>query len=234
MSSPSDLGPSPVLDPAVVVLAGVIVGSAVAVVSVPTLVPDLTVTLLGDQPKAFWYLSRSSGVVAYLALWLSAVLGLSLTNRFARLWAGGPAVADIHQFSSLLALALVLFHVVVLLGDQFTQYRIDQLLLPFTATQHEPFWVGLGQVSLYLALPVTFTFYARSLIGVRAWRAIHYLSFAVFGLAVAHGLGAGTDSVTAPLLGMYITTVCAIVFLTCYRVLTAPGRRVGARARAWR
>ena len=96
-----------------------------------------------------------------------------LTSRFARLWGGGPTVADLHQFSSLLALALALFHVVILLGDSYTRYRLDQLLIPFTATQHEPFWVGLGQLAFYLALIVTFSFYVRRTIGVRAWRLLH-------------------------------------------------------------
>jgi predicted ferric reductase len=231
-ADPEDPEPDLHLDPAVVVLAGTVVGAAAAVVILPTLLPDLAASLLGDQPKVFWYLSRSSGVVAYLALWLSVVLGLTLTNRFARLWAGGPAVADVHQFAGLLALALVLFHVVILLGDRYTSYRIDQLLVPFTATPHEPFWVGLGQIALYLAVPVTFSFYLRWMIGARAWRLIHYLSFAVFVLAVAHGLGAGTDSGSALMLGMYLVTGCSIVFLTSYRVLTAPSRRVGVRATA--
>jgi predicted ferric reductase len=229
-----DEAPAPTLDPSLVMLAGTIAGSAVAVVILPSVLPDLAATLLGDQPKAFWYLSRSSGVVAYLALWLSAVLGLTLTNRFARLWAGGPAVADVHQFASLLALALVLFHVIVLLGDRYIGYRIDQVLVPFASTPYEPFWVGLGQVALYLAVPVTFSFYVRSVIGVRAWRLLHYLSFALFALTVAHGLGAGTDSSATPMLGMYLVTCSSIVFLTSYRVLTAAGRRAGLGARVSR
>ena len=144
------LEPVITLDSVLLLLGGTGLGAVLAAFVLPMLLPDLAVSLLGDQPKAFWYLSRASGVVAYLLLWLSCVLGLSLTNRFARLWAGGPAVADLHQFSSLLGLALLVFHVVILLGDRFASYRVDQLLLPFTAVQHEPIWVGLGQVSAYV------------------------------------------------------------------------------------
>ena len=220
----------PALGPetAVTWLAGTVVGAVVAIVVVPTLLPDLAASLLGDQPKAFWYLSRSAGIVAYLALWLSMTLGLSLTNRFARLWAGGPAVADVHLFASLLALSLVAFHVSVLLGDAYTGYRIDQLLIPFASTPYEPFWVGLGQLALYLALPVTFSFYLRRQIGLRAWRLLHYGSFAVFLLATAHGLAAGTDSDTPLMRGLYLFTGGSVVFLTCYRVLMAIGRRLAA------
>jgi predicted ferric reductase len=225
-----DLESGLTLDSALLLLAGAAVGAVLAAVLLPAILPDLAASLLGEQPKAYWYLSRSSGVVAYLMLWLSAVLGLSLTTRFARLWAGGPTVADLHQFASLLALALTLFHIAILLGDGYAGYRLAQLLVPFAASQHEPFWVGLGQVGFYLALPVTFSFSARRRIGTRAWRLIHYASFAVFGLTVAHGLGAGTDGRSPAMLTMYIMTGSSIVFLTTYRVLTAASRRAGARA----
>ena len=222
-------GPGVTLDAALLLLAGTAAGAILAAVLLPSILPDLAGSLLGDQPKAYWYLSRSTGVVAYLMLWLSAVLGLSLTTRVARLWAGGPTVADLHQFASLLALALTVFHVLILMGDAYASYRLAQLLVPFTASQHEPFWVGLGQVAFYLALPVTFSFYARRSIGTRAWRLIHCASFAVFGLTVAHGLGAGTDGRSPTMLAVYIVTSSSIVFLTTHRVLTAASRRATPR-----
>jgi len=162
------------------------------------------------------------------------VLGLALSTRSARLWGGGPAVADVHQYASLLSLALVLFHVIILLGDRYAEYRLDQLLIPFTASQHETIWVGLGQVAFYLSLPVIFSFYVRRRIGTRAWRLIHYGSFALYILTVAHGVGAGSDSHAPAIVSMYLTTGSAVLFLTCYRILNVIGRRGGVRARAAR
>jgi predicted ferric reductase len=211
------------VDTVLMLLVGTALGAAIAAVAVPSLLPDLTASLLGDQPKAFWYLSRSAGVVAYLLLWFSAVLGLSMTNRLARIWPGGPAAADIHQFVSLLALALVTFHVTILLGDRYANYRVQELLIPFTATEVAPFWVGLGQLGLYLALPVTFSFYVRRTIGVHTWRLIHYASFAVLLLVMAHALGAGTDATTAPMLALFLVTTSTLVFLTSYRILIRIG-----------
>ena len=37
----------------------------------------------GVEPKAYWYLSRSSAIVAYILLWISMVLGLAITNKLA-------------------------------------------------------------------------------------------------------------------------------------------------------
>ena len=220
-----DLAPAVTLDLAILLLVGTALGAAVAAVAVPRLLPDLTASLLGDQPKVYWYVSRSSGVVAYVALWLSAVLGLTITNHLARLWPGGPTALDLHQFSALLALSLVAIHVIVLLGDRFTNYRVLDLVVPFMAVEHEPFWVGLGQIATYIALPVTFSFYVRRQIGTRTWRLLHFGSFAVLVLVIAHGLGAGTDSRGPALLGLYLTTSGALVFLTTYRVLMTMARR---------
>lgn len=219
------LEPAIGLDVVFIFLAGTVIGALVAVFVLPTLLPDLAQSLLGEQPKAYWYLSRSSGVVAYLLIWLSCVLGLTLTNRFARLWAGGPAVADVHQLASLIGLMLLVFHVTILLGDRYASYRIDQLLIPFTAAQHAPFWVGLGQVAAYLVVPVTLSFYVRRTIGHRTWRLLHYASFGVFWLSVAHGLGAGTDSSAPLMLAMYLVTSSSLVFLTAYRIVMAAGGR---------
>jgi predicted ferric reductase len=204
-------------DTLLILLAGTAIGAALAGFVLPSFVLDMASSLRGDEPKAYWYLSRASGVVAYVLLWLASVLGLTLTNRFARLWAGGPAIASVHQFVSLLGLALVAFHVSILLGDRYVNYRLDQLLVPF-ASSYEPVWVGLGQLAGYVVLPVTFSFYVRRLIGVRCWRLIHYASFAVFFLSVAHGLGAGTDSSTPLMAAVYMATCSVTVFLTVYRV----------------
>ncbi|MCC7369237.1 MAG: ferric reductase-like transmembrane domain-containing protein [Chloroflexi bacterium] len=224
------LEPAVTLDAVLLLLGGAALGGILAAFILPALLPDLAASLLGEQPKAYWYLSRASGVVAYLLLWLSCVLGLSLTNRFARLWAGGPAVADLHQFASLLGLTLLVFHIVILLGDRYASYRVDQLLVPFTAVQHEPAWVGLGQVAAYILFPLTFSFYVRRQIGLRTWRLLHFSSFAVYWLSVAHGIGAGTDTGTGVMLALYIVTASSIVFLTCYRVLVAVGGRRAQRA----
>jgi hypothetical protein len=61
------------------------------------------------------------------------VLGLSITNRLARLWPGGPAAADLHEHASLLGLAFGLLHALVLLGDAYIGYTLPQLLIPFAS-----------------------------------------------------------------------------------------------------
>lgn len=174
-----------------------------------------------------WYLSRASAFAAYVLLWWSMVLGLALTNKLARVWPGGPTVNDLHEHASLLGLVFGLLHALVLLGDTYIGYTLPQILIPFAGT-YAPLWVGLGQIGLYLMVLVTVTFYMRRWIG-RAWRSLHYLSFAVFVLALLHGLFSGTDSSAAWALWMYAGTGMSVLGMTIYRVVVA--RRGSAPAR---
>ena len=193
----------------------------------------LGTALLGSQ--APWYLSRASAFVAYVLLWWSMILGLSITNRLARAWPGGPAAADLHEHASLLGLGFALLHALVLLADNYIGYTLPQILIPFASASYLPLWVGLGQIGLYVMALVTVSFYVRRWIGARTWRALHYLSFAVFVLAALHGLFAGTDSSTIWAFWMYLGTGASVVAMTIYRIFAKPRQpasapRVAARA----
>jgi len=200
-------------------LLAVTAGAFAAAFALPLWLPGLSASLLGSQPKAYWYLSRASGLVAYGLLWLSMVLGLIITNKLARVWPGGPTAFDLHQHTSLLCLAFGLFHGLILMGDRYTNYTLAQLLVPFASANYRPVWVGLGQVGFYLLVIVSLSFYVRRTIGHRLWRLIHFLSFAVFLLALVHGLTSGTDSASPWVSGLYWASGASLLFLTIYRLL---------------
>ena len=202
---------------ALLLLFGVAVGTIVTVLALQTWWPGLYQSLLGSQPKAYWDLARTSGIVAYLLIWLSVAFGLIITDRFARHWPGGPVAFDLHQFASLVGLAFAVFHGLILLGDHYIGYTLLQILIPF-ATSAQPFWVGLGQLALYALIPITFSFYYRRQIGVGLWRAIHYGSFITFALITVHGLLSGSDTTNPVVLGMYALTSLSVLFLTLYRI----------------
>ena len=213
-------------------LFAAIAGAFIGVVLLPLVVPGLSGSLTGPAPKAYWYLSRASGLVAYVLVWLSVALGLLITNRLARIWPGGPLAADVHQFASLLGLTFAVFHALILLGDHYINFTLAQLLVPFASSNYQPLWVGLGQLGFYLTLPLTFSFYIRKQIGYRAWRLIHYGSFTVFMLVFLHGAGSGTDSSNFFISAMYYLTGGTVLFLTIYRILEALGSKSNAPRRA--
>ncbi len=206
---------------ALLLLLGAAVGALAAAVAMPALLPGLSASLIGQQPKAYWYLSRASGFAAYGLLWLSMASGLVLTNKMARIWPGGPTAFDLHQYTSLLGLAFALFHGLILMGDHFINYTLAQLIIPFASINYRPLAVGVGQTGFYLLGVVTLSFYVRRHLSHRAWRVLHGLSFVAFLFALVHGLASGTDSASPWVVGLYWATGGSVLFLTIYRLLVA-------------
>jgi predicted ferric reductase len=220
---PDLMEPTIPLGTALMILFGVAISTVLALLTLELWLPDLSLSLFGPQPKAYWDLARSSGIVAYLLMWLSVAFGLIITNKMARVWPGGPTALDLHQFTSLLGLALAVFHMIVLLGDQFIKYTPLQLLIPFGSVNYQQFWVGLGQLAFYALIPITFSFYVRRQIGSGLWRAIHYGSFLAFSMITAHALLAGSDTSNWAMLGIYAMTGASVLVLTSYRMLGLAG-----------
>ena len=194
-------------------------GAVLATVVLPAMLPGAVTSLLGPEPKAYWYLSRSSGFVAFVLLWLSMVFGLTITNKLARVWPGGPTAFDLHQHVSLLALGFALFHGLILMGDSYIRYTLAQVLIPFAGAAYRPLWVGIGQLGFYAMALVGLTFYVRKSIGHRSWRAIHTLSFLMFVMALTHGVAAGTDSGTWWANAVYWVSGGSVLYLTVHRLL---------------
>ncbi len=214
-----DLPPAMALQTLLLMLLSIAAGTLLAAFVLPTWLPGLSDSLLGPAPKVYWYLSRASGIVSLVLLWLSMAIGVIITNKLARIWPGGPTAFDLHQHASLLGLGFALFHGLVLIGDQYAKFSLTQLIVPFGTTTYRPLWVGIGQLGFYLMAVVGLTFYIRKIIGSKVWRSIHYLSFAVFVMGLFHGLQAGTDSANPLIRELYWFLAGSLVFLTIYRIL---------------
>jgi len=200
----------------------VVMGAIMALVVLPGWLPGLAGSLTGEAPKAYWYLSRGSALMAFAFLWLSMGLGLIISNKLARLWPGGPAAFDIHQYTSLIGLAFALFHALILMGDAYIAYTLRQVIVPFASENYKPAWVGLGQIGFYGWAAVVLSFYVRGRMGTRTWRLIHFSSFVIFALAMIHGLFSGTDSADPWVVRMYWYAEASLLFLLLYRIISNP------------
>ena len=204
-------------------------GALAAILILPAWLPGVEASMAGSAPQAFWFLSRSSALVAYLLLWLSMCLGLMITNKLARLWPGGPVAFDLHQHTSLLGVAFALFHGLILLGDRYLNPNLWQVVFPFGMSGYHPFWIGLGQISFYLMVGVAFSFYLRKQITSRVWRSVHFLSFISFVFALLHGIAGGTDSAAIWVQAFYWSTGGIFLFLLIYRLLATAYKSLPSR-----
>ncbi len=200
-------------------LVAMTVGLLVAVLILPSWLPNMSFSLGGDAPKAYWYLSRATAFVSLSLLWLSMALGLGITNKMARLWPGAPAAFALHEYVSLLGLAFAVFHAIIILGDHYINFTFLQLLIPFSTVDYRPFWVGIGQLGFYTWAILALSFYIRPVIGQKSWRFLHYGSFLMYLMGIFHGLFSGTDTSAGWAQNYYWISAGSLIFLLMYRIL---------------
>ena len=162
-----------------------------------------------------WYIARSSGIVAYLLLSSSAVLGALMAGRTKFVWPRF-AVEEVHRFLALLAGVFIVVHAGALLLDTVVPISLKQELVPFSSP-YRPFAVALGVLAAELMAAVGITNLFRSRLPHKVWRRAHYLTLAVWVLATGHGFLAGTDRVDPWFAAIAAATVSSVVMVLLTR-----------------
>ncbi len=146
-------------------------------------------TAAGSQ--GLWLVSRASGVVLLILFSAVMVLGVSTrTGATSRRWPRF-AVAELHRTLSLFAMALLGLHVATALLDPYVSIGWVSSLLPF-ASHYETVAIGAGTLAVDIGGAVLITSLLRNRLGLRAWRAVHYLAFLAWPVAFVHGITAAT------------------------------------------
>ncbi|HLG68663.1 MAG TPA: ferric reductase-like transmembrane domain-containing protein [Acidimicrobiales bacterium] len=180
-----------------------------------------TFATVGHGSTAVWYLTRSSGIVAFVLLTAATVLGVVASvgwtsERWPRF-----ASQTLHRNLSLFCLVLVGLHVVTTVGDGYVPIRLVDAVVPF-AQSYRPVWVGLGTLAFDLLVAVALTSALRRRIGYRSWRAVHWLAYLSWPIAAFHELGSGTDVHLAPIEALNVVCIAAVVGAGLWRLAGAP------------
>ena len=142
---------------------------------------------------SLWYATRASGIMALILLTLTMVLGLTTTTRArARNWPGF-AQQEMHRRISMIAVVFLAIHVVTSVLDTYVNIGWIAIVIPFTSA-YGRFWVGVGAVALDLMIAVFVTSLLRARMRPATWRAVHWLAYLSWPIALAHTFGMGTDS----------------------------------------
>jgi DMSO/TMAO reductase YedYZ heme-binding membrane subunit len=174
------------------------------------------------RDPTFWILARASGLLAYVLLTSSLLAGIVLKARpFTSL---KPALtADVHRFVALLGLAAIAAHGTALVLDQTVRISPAALIVP-GLVPYRPLWSALGVLAFELMTLVYVSFSLRRHIGVKAWRRLHWFTYAVFGLATVHGLATGTDTIRPWALALYTAAIGGVLAAATWRALANPTR----------
>jgi hypothetical protein len=151
------------------------------------------VIVAASNPTTLWYLTRATGVVALLLLTAAVAFGVLSSIR----WRSGRLprflVGGIHRNVTLIAIAFVLVHVVTTVADGYAPVGLRDAVIPFVSP-YRPLWLGLGAVAFDLLLALVITSFLRMRLGFRMWRAVHWLAYASWPVALLHSLGTGSDA----------------------------------------
>ena len=179
--------------------------------------------------QIWWYVARSSGIIALVILTASVVWGLLYSTRILN---GRPTpkwLLDLHRFLGGLAVTFTVVHLAGLVADSYAHFGMSELFVPL-ASEWKPGPVAWGVVGLYLLVAIEGTSLLMKRLPRKLWRFIHFGSYALFWMAIVHGATAGTDAGNPLYLGATIVVVLFVVFLTGYRVMTS--RRVRQATKA--
>jgi sulfoxide reductase heme-binding subunit YedZ len=191
----------------------------------------MSMTLASAGPSAYWYLTRSSGAVALILLTLALVLGVVDVRRWSTEKWPRFVVDSLHRNVSLLALAFLGLHILTAVLDSYAPISLINAAVPFTGS-YRPFWLGLGALSFDLMLAVIATSMVRRQIGHSTWRAVHWLSYASWPIALLHGLGTGSDVKSSWMLALSVGCLLAVLAAVSVRIAAGWPDRIAQRGAA--
>lgn len=182
--------------------------------------------------QVWWFVARSSGIVAWALLTTAVCWGLLLSTRVTRERVAArrlsPAwLLDLHRHLGGLAVLFTAVHLVGLVADDYVTFGWVEVLIPM-ASEWRPGAVAVGVVAMYLLVAIEATSLAARHLPRRVWRWIHRSSFVLYGLATYHGVAAGTDAGHGLFQLAAWGSVVAVVVLTGRWLLAA--RRATGRA----
>lgn len=179
--------------------------------------------------QILWFATRGAGIVSMLLFTTVVVLGVITTMRWqSDRWPRFLTV-ELHRTISLLSVVFLVVHILTAILDPFTNLGLAAALVPF-ASSYRPLWVGLGVVSVYLGVAVLVTSLLRERVGLRVWRAVHWLAYASWPLAIIHSIESGSDATAPWMLAVDALCIVPVAVAVGWRLLAARGSNRSALA----
>lgn len=174
-----------------------------------------------------WYTARGAGAVSLILLSAVVVLGVLSFLRVQR--TGWPRflTTGLHRNLALMTVVFLALHIVTAVVDPFTHLGWLTAVVPFSS-YYRTVWLGLGTIAFELLVAIVVTSLVRGLIGQGAWRAVHWLAYASWPVAVIHGFGTGTDALSGWFMVLSIACVGSVALAVVYRLVQGSGDPLGS------
>lgn len=180
--------------------------------------------------EALWAFGRVSGIVTLLLFTASVVLGI--ITRSGRPLPGLPrfSISLLHRNIALTACSFLVLHVGSLMLDSYAKLNVIDAVVPFLG-HFKPFWQGLGTVAVDLLIAIVVTSLFRKRFGARTFRTIHWFTYVMWPIALAHSIGNGTNGLSGWFLliaaGSIVIVIAALFWRTSTRFEESAAARQG-------
>ena len=160
--------------------------------------------------SVLWYTSQATGIVSLVLYTVVMLLGITVAGQGRVPGLPRFSVVALHRSISLLSIVFLAAHIGTALLDSYVNISLVSTVVPF-ASSYEALWIGLGAVAVDLMIALVITSLLRDRISARFWRAVHWLAYAFWPIAIAHtvGLGAGSGSLISGW-GLWLTVGCVL------------------------
>lgn len=172
----------------------------------------------------WWYLSRSSGIVATVLIVAALVWGFFFSARATGTRRGPKWWLDLHNYLGGLAFAFVIVHIVAVYQDQLSGIGLLQVFVPMTA----PGWawgITWGVLATYVFALVVFTSWPRKRGSRRVWLTIHFMSVPAAVVAGVHAWMVGSSRGQLWFSVLLVALVGFAVYPAVLRLLVAVAKR---------
>ena len=167
--------------------------------------------------QVLWFAARGAGAVSLMMLTASACFGLVTVTRFAHPEWPRFFNYEMHRRISLLSIVFLAVHILSAVLDPFAHLGLVAAIVPLAST-YRPAEVAIGVVAFYLFVALIVTSLLRKHIGQRMWRLVHLSSYAMWPLALLHGITAGTDGITPWMLAIDVACAAAVIAALAWRI----------------
>ena len=170
------------------------------------------------NPQFWWYLARASGIVAWVLLTTSTLLGILLSTRLLKPFDRPAWLLDLHRWLSTLTIFGVVLHLAALVADSYVHFGVADLLVPL-ASSWRPLAVAWGIVAMYLLVVVQVSSLLMKKLPKKLWHGIHLASYAIFVGVSIHSLMAGTDKGVPLFQALAVALVTLMIAFTAVRLV---------------
>ena len=191
------------------------------------------------NPQTWWYLSRASGIVAWVMLAATNLWGILLITRMLKPVDRPAWLLDLHRWLAALAIISLGIHLGGLVADNYAHFGWREIMVPqscgktcWPARGSKRSAVTWGVIAMYVIIVIELSSLMMRKLPRKVWHGIHLFSYVSFMMATVHGALAGTDGGNI----VYIATVSAmtggVVLALTGRILHASGKSKIKREKA--